>query len=182
VRAALIARRMRERTPVMTALDAVLLLLLVLFALRGFWRGFLREALGLAGLVLAGVLVVGWSEPIAHLLSSRGGLSPLTARLASAVGLALAVFLVVRFLGGTVARLTSALFLRPIDRVAGIGLGLAEGSALLGLALAAVLRVAPTSALGHVIGTSPVARPLLQVATRIVDAARPLATPGRDSI
>jgi membrane protein required for colicin V production len=161
----------------MTALDAVLLLLLVLFALRGFWRGFLREALGLAGLVLAGVLVVGWSEPIAHVLSSRGGLSPLTARLASAVGLALAVFLVVRFLGGTVARLTSALFLRPIDRV-----GLAEGSALLGLALAAVLRVAPTSALGHVIGTSPVARPLLQVATRIVDAARPLATANRDSI
>jgi membrane protein required for colicin V production len=173
---------MRERTPEMTALDAVLLLLLVLFALRGFWRGFLREALGLAGLILAGVLVVGWSEPIAGVLSGRGGLSPLTARLVSAVGLALVVFLAVRILAATVARVTSALFLRPIDRVAGIGLGLAEGSALLGLALAAVLRVAPTSPLGHTIGTSRVARPLLEVASRIVDAARPLATATRDAI
>ena len=173
---------MRERIPEMTALDAVLLLLLVLFALRGFWRGFLREALGLAGLAVAGILVVGWSEPIADVLSGRGGLSPLTARLVSAVGLAVAVFLVVRLLGATVARVTSALFLRPIDRVAGIGLGLAEGFALLGLALAAVLRVAPTSPLGHVIDTSPVARPLLQVASRIVDAARPLTTATRDAI
>ena len=115
---------------------AVLLLLLVLFALRGFWRGFLREALGLAGLVLAGVLVVGWSEPIATMLAAAVAISPLTARLVSAVGLALAVFLAVRVLGGLVARLTAALFLRPIDRVAGVGLGLAEGTALLGLALA----------------------------------------------
>ena len=166
----------------MTALDAVLLLLLILFALRGFWRGFLREALGLAGLVVAGVLVVGWSEPIAGVLSGRGGLSPLTARLVSAVGLALAVFLAVRLLGGMIARLTQALFLRPIDRVAGVGLGLAEGSVLLGLALATVLRIAPTSPIGHTIGISPVARPLLGVATRVVDAARPLATGGRRSI
>ena len=35
----------------MTALDAILLLVLVLFGLRGFWRGFLREAVGLAGLI-----------------------------------------------------------------------------------------------------------------------------------
>jgi uncharacterized membrane protein required for colicin V production len=167
----------------MTALDAVLLLLLVLFAFRGFLRGFLREALGLAGLVLAGLLVVLWSEPIAAVLSSRGGLSPLTARLACAVGLALAVFLAVRFLGGFVVRLTSAMFLRPIDRVAGVGLGLAEGTALLGLGLAAALRVAPpTSDVRVTIGASRVARPLLQVADRLVEAARPLATATRDSI
>jgi membrane protein required for colicin V production len=173
---------MRERILAMTALDGILLLFLVLFALRGFWRGFLREALGLAGLVLAAILVIRWSEPIADVLSGRGGLSPLTARLVSAVGLALAVFLAVRFLGMAIARVTSALFLRPIDRVAGVGLGLAEGAALLGLALAAVLRVAPTSPLGHVIETSPVAHPLLRVATRIVDAARPLTTGARESI
>jgi uncharacterized membrane protein required for colicin V production len=100
----------------------------------------------------------------------------------SAVGLALVVFLAVRLLGAMIARLTQALFLRPIDRVAGVGLGLAEGSVLLGLALAAVLRVAPTSPIGHTIGISPVARPLLVVATRVVDAARPLTTSGRHSI
>jgi membrane protein required for colicin V production len=166
----------------MTALDGVLVLLLVLFALRGFWRGFLREALGLAGLVLAGVLVVTWSEPIAGALTDRAGMSPLTARLLSAVTLALAVFLAVRFIGGLVARVTAALFLRPIDRVAGVGLGLAEGAALLGLVLAAALRIAPTSDIGHRIGASRVAQPLLQVADRIVETARPLATATRESI
>ncbi len=166
----------------MTALDAVLLLLLLLFAARGYWRGFLREALGLAGLVLAGILVVGWSEPIAAALAGNLGMSTLTARLVSAVGLALAVFLVVRLAGGMVARLTSALFLRPIDRVAGVGLGMAEGTILLGLALAATVRVAPSSQVSHEIGSSRVAQPLLGVAERVVETARPLAAASRDAI
>ena len=77
-------------------------------------------------------------------------MSPLTARVLSAVGLALAVFLAVRILGGDSSCASpSLLFLRPIDRVAGVGLGLAEGAALLGLALAAVLRLAPTSDVSH---------------------------------
>ena len=173
---------MREQNPEMTALDAGLVLLLALFALRGFWRGFLREALGLAGLVLAAMLVVSWSDTIAGQLSTHGGVSPLMARLAAAVGLALVVFLLVRLLGSLVARITSALFLRPIDRVAGVGLGLAEGAALLGLGLATFIRLAPTSPFSHTIGASPVAQPLLQVAERIVEKARPLATATRNSI
>jgi membrane protein required for colicin V production len=166
----------------MTAVDAGLLLLLLLFGLRGFWRGFLREALGLAGVVLAGGLVVGWSDRIAALLTAHGGFTPLAARLVSAVGLALVVFIGVRIIGGLVARLTAALFLRPLDRVAGVGLGLGEGAALLGLALAAALRMAPTSEISARIGASQVARPLIQVADRIVAAARPIAAATRGAI
>lgn len=166
----------------MTALDAVLLLLLVLFALRGFWRGFLREVLGLAGLVLAGLLVVRWAEPMANLLAGRAGMSMLTARLLAAVGLALVVFIAVRIVGAAVARFTSMLFLRPIDRAAGVGLGIAEGTALLGLGLAAVLRMAPTSELSHSIEASRVAQPLLHVADRIVEATRPIAAGTRVAI
>ncbi len=162
--------------------DAALLLLLGLFGLRGFWRGFLREALGLAGVLLAGALVIGWSEQFAAILTSRGGFAPLTARLVSAVGLALIVFVGVRVVGGVVARITAALFLRPLDRLAGVGLGLAEGGALLGLALAAALRVAPASEISAQIHASQVARPLLQVADRIVLAARPLATATREAL
>jgi len=166
----------------MTAVDAGLLLLLLLFGLRGFWRGFLREALGLAGVVLAGGLVVGWSDRIAALLTAHGGFTPLAARLVAAIGLALVVFIGVRIIGGLVARLTAALFLRPLDRVAGVGLGLGEGAALLGLALAAALRMAPTSEISARIGASQVARPLIQVADRIVAAARPIAAATRGAI
>ena len=166
----------------MTAVDGGLLLLLLLFGLRGFWRGFLREALGLAGVVLAGVLVVGQSDRIATILTTHGGFTPLTARLVAAVGLALVVFIAVRVIGGLVVRLTAALFLRPLDRVAGVGLGLAEGTALLGLALAAILRIAPTSDISTRINTSQVAHPLLQVADRIVEKARPIAAATREAI
>jgi membrane protein required for colicin V production len=162
--------------------DAALLLLLGLFGLRGFWRGFLREALGLAGVVLAGALVIGWSDQVAAMLASRAGFAPLTARLVSAVGLALVVFVGVRVVGGVVARVTAALFLRPLDRLAGVGLGLAEGAALLGLALAAALRIAPTPEVSSQINASQVARPLLQVAERIVQAARPIATATREAL
>jgi membrane protein required for colicin V production len=166
----------------MTAVDGGLLLLLLLFGLRGFWRGFLREALGLAGVVLAGALVVGQSERIATVLTTQGGFTPLSARLVSAVGLALVVFIGVRLIGGLVARLTAALFLRPLDRIAGVGLGVAEGAALLGLALAAVLRMAPTSDISTRITASQVATPLLQVADQIIEKARPLAAATRGAI
>jgi membrane protein required for colicin V production len=166
----------------MTVVDAGLLLLLVLFALRGFWRGFLRETLGIAGLVLAAMLVVRWSEPLAGMLAARAAMSPLMARVLSAVGIALAVFLAVRILGALVVRLTSLIFLRPIDRVAGVGLGLAEGVALLGLGLAAVLRLAPTSDVSHWIAASRLAPPLLHVADRIVEVARPIADATRNTI
>ena len=115
----------------MTALDAILLLFLVLFGLRGFWRGFLRETVGLAGLIaVAWVLFSGWSDVLAGRLTGHAGMSSETARLVAAVGLALAVFIVVRVVGALVVRTTSALFLQPIDRVIGVGLGLLEGAAV----------------------------------------------------
>src|SRR4029079_14382033 len=57
-RTGLNSSRRRERVPQMTAVDGGLLLLLLLFGLRGFWRGFLRAALGLAGVGLAGARVL----------------------------------------------------------------------------------------------------------------------------
>jgi membrane protein required for colicin V production len=167
----------------MTALDGILLLLLVLFGLRGFWRGFLREAVGLAGLVtIAFVLFRGWSDALAGRLVGHAGMSNEIARVVAAVGVALAVFVVVRLLGGAVVRATSAIFLRPVDRVAGVGLGLLEGTAVLGLLMAAVVRIAPTSDPSHRIEASRVAQPMLEVAGRIVSAARPYAAAMREAI
>ena len=167
----------------MTALDAILLLLLVLFGLRGFWRGFLREAVGLVGLIaVAWVLLSGWSDVLAGRLTGHAGMSSETARLVAAVGLALAVFILVRVVGGLVVRATSALFLQPIDRVIGVGLGLVEGAAVLGLAMAAIVRIAPGSDPSHRIEASRVAQPMLEVAGRIVSVARPYAAAVREAI
>jgi membrane protein required for colicin V production len=167
----------------MTALDGILLLLLVLFGLRGFWRGFLREAVGLAGLVaVAYVLFMGWSDALAARLAGHAGMSSETARMVAAVGLALAVFIVVRLVGGVVVRATAALFLRPVDRVAGVGLGLVEGTAVLGLLMAAIVRVAPASDPSRRIEASRLAQPMLEVAGRIVTVARPYAAAMREAI
>jgi len=167
----------------MTALDGILLLLLVLFGLRGFWRGFLREAVGLAGLVaVAYVLFTGWSDALAARLAGHAGMSTEMARMVAAVALALAVFVLVRVIGGLVVRATSALFLRPVDRVAGVGLGVAEGAAVLGLLMAAIVRVAPTSDPSHRIEASRLAQPMLEMAGRIVTLARPYAAAMREAI
>jgi len=160
----------------MTALDAILLLFLVLFGLRGFWRGFLRETVGLAGLIaVAWVLFSGWSDVLAGRLTGHAGMSSETARLVAAVGLALAVFIVVRVVGALVVRTTSALFL-------GVGLGLLEGAAVLGLVMAAIVRIAPGSDPSHRIEASRVAQPMLEVADRIVSVARPYAAAVREAI
>jgi membrane protein required for colicin V production len=168
----------------MTALDAILLLLLVLFGFRGFWRGFLREAVGLAGLVAVFYVMVftGWSEAFGGWLARRAGMSSEIAWGVAAVALALAIFFLVRLVGAGVVRATHAIFLRPVDRVAGVGLGLVEGTAALGLVMALWVRVAPTSGFSHWIEGSRVAQPMLQVAGRIVKAAGPYAAAVREAI
>jgi membrane protein required for colicin V production len=155
--------------------DALLLVFLVPFALRGWWRGLLREFSALAGLI-GGVLVAAAFEPmVAAIVVERRLLPPVAAGVAAFLGLFLAVYVAANLAGALADRLARTLLLGGLNRMAGIVFGLAKGAVVLGFGLSLVQRLAPSRAIDELIASSQLGRPLTLFATFVVDAGRSMA-------
>jgi membrane protein required for colicin V production len=155
-------------------LDALLLVLLVPFALRGWWRGFCRETLALAG-VLCGVLAAAATGPrVAAILVEQRLLSESLALPVAWAGIVLGTCLVAAIIGRIADWLVRALLLGGVNRVAGALFGGLKGAAFLGFGLLLAEHAAPSSGLTRAIATSRLARPLEQIANSVVAHGRDL--------
>jgi membrane protein required for colicin V production len=119
----------------MNAIDVGVVVVVLLLALRGFHRGFVRSVFGFAGWLggfIAGMLLM---HPLAPAMAEHFGI-PLIAGTAFAF---LAVFfsavLVCAIVGWFLSRIVQATFLDPLDRAAGLALGVVEGVAVCGVLL-----------------------------------------------
>jgi membrane protein required for colicin V production len=126
----------------MNLLDLGILVLLILIALRGYYRGLFQELAVLAG-VVGGVLVAAHTHP---LLAAK--LSPLITNPDHARWLAFALVLVVvywsiRLVAYFLQRLLYHLYLDVFDRLLGGFFALVKGALLLGFALMFVGLVMP---------------------------------------
>ena len=157
----------------MNQVDALLLVVLLPFALRGWVRGFCRESLGLGGLVGGILLAAAGGPPLASALIARGLLAPFTAHLVAPAVLFLVATVSARLLGVLAERLARALLLGSVNRIAGLVFGTLKGAAAIGFALLFVQRVAPSS-LAEMVAGSRLASPLTRLAAGIVDAGRDL--------
>jgi len=157
----------------MARMDVVILACLVPFALRGLWRGFVREVVSLAGLLLGAFLALTRGRALGTILETRFGLEPEAALFLAAAGLFLGAVVAGAILGRLARRGVRAVFLGAIDRVAGGALGLAQGVAVVGLVCLGLLRLTPHLPIAREIDRSPVARPLVAVAEECIDAVRP---------
>ncbi|HYV58244.1 MAG TPA: CvpA family protein [Candidatus Nitrosopolaris sp.] len=154
--------------------DALLVVLLVAFALRGYWRGFCREGFGLAGLV-GGVLLAAAAGPsLTDALVKRHLLPLLAAAPASYTGLFLGTVVLARLLGALADRLIRALPLGSVNRAAGAMVGVLRGGTLLGFGLLTILRFAPTSSASEVVAASTLGRPLTRLAEGVIETGREL--------
>jgi len=109
-----------------TIADIVILLVIFISLLLGFWRGFVKEAFSLASWVAA-VLVAGFfSAPLADLMT--GVLANATARrLLASVLLFVLVMFTGALLGNIMSSLTAKIGLRSVDRALGSVFGLFRG-------------------------------------------------------
>jgi membrane protein required for colicin V production len=159
--------------------DALLLVLLTPFALRGYWRGLCREVFGLAGL-LGGAAVAGiWSLALAGVLIGRGLVAPAAARPVAFAALFVVTVLVGRLLGAVADRTVRALLLGGVNRVAGAAFGCAKGAAVAALLLLVAQRLLPTPEVNALIGRSTLGRPLVRIAEGLLQAGRASGAPGR---
>jgi uncharacterized protein YkwD len=141
-------------------IDALLAGLLALLAVRGYFRGLVREALDLAGLLVGIVLAFRLGPPVGGLIAATAGISPDTARLVGG----LLVLAAVGVAAALAARLVEPRVRRPgislIDRGGGALVAAGWGAFLL-VALLSLLLVLPLpGAVGRALDGSAIARAL----------------------
>jgi membrane protein required for colicin V production len=163
-------------------IDAVCLALLVVAGLRGLWIGLVREAFSLAALAAALVAVRLWLAPVARWLALEAGslgVGPVASRWLAGALLAAGTIALVAIAGRIVRGGVRAAGLGLADRLAGGGLGAAEGALAAGLLLLAL-----AAALGadHPLLAGSRSLELLERAQRVAGAApltRDVAAPPR---
>ena len=162
----------------MTVIDALLALLLVPFALRGWRRGFCREGFALLG-VVGGLVVAVAAAPAATAQLTAAGVSELPALPIALAGVLVATMIAAAVAGMLTARLLRAVYLGGFDRTAGVAVGVLKGAACLGLVLLLLQRLAPSPAVEHAIASSVLGPPLMRVATGALELGRELGAAAR---
>ena len=159
----------------MSRLDALLVVLLALFALRGWARGFFRESFSLAGILVGAFAAAAAGPRLGDLIAAREHLPPAVALAVAWAVVFLGCVLLAMVLGRLLERLVRALFLGGLSRAGGVVVGSAKGAALLGLGLLVAERRTP--ALAEAITTSRLGPPLVAFARAVIDAGRHLGPP-----
>jgi len=126
----------------MNWLDIVIIVVAALFGLVGLWRGAIRTAFGIAGLVLGIILAGRYYGPFAALLSP-GGAS--WAGIAAYAIILIATMIVAGVIGWIVAKLVHITLLGWLDRLVGGILGVGIGLLLVAAMLAIVSKYLPGS-------------------------------------
>ncbi len=139
----------------MNELDYVVIAIAVISILVGLARGAVREAINLAGWILAALLAHAYAQDLAVYFADW--MSEPVLRIALAW---LAIFVVVLMLAGLLASLVSALVrklgLGGLDQLLGAGIGVVRGAVVLvALALAAGMTKFPQSAWWKAAATTP---------------------------
>jgi len=156
--------------------DAVLLISLLPFAIRGYSRGFLREGFGILGVIGGALVAAAWWERVATMMVVRRWLDAAPASAVSVALLFFSTYVLAQLLGATLDRLSRSLALGGVNRMAGLAFGVTKGGAFLGLALLAVLRFGPPP-LTERLRTSALGAPPVKLATVVIDASRQIIPP-----
>ena len=117
----------------MNSVDPILLVLLSLFALRGYFKGLFREAFSLLGLFVGFMVAVRYDEPLATLWADTWKSSYFVLRAITFVALFFVTYFSLNLVGWLLHRSASLLFLQGINRLGGIALGMGKGAAVLAL-------------------------------------------------
>lgn len=119
----------------MNIVDSILLVILSLFALRGYFKGLFRESFSLLGLCIGLMVAARYDEPLALLWTEYWKLSLIVLKAVSFVVLFFFVYVTFSLAGWLLHRSARYLFLQTVNRLGGIALGAGKGVAVLALVI-----------------------------------------------
>jgi membrane protein required for colicin V production len=115
--------------------DLILLLLLALFALRGYFKGLFREIFSVLGLVLGLMVAARYDDRVAALWAETWKHSFLVLRAATFAALFFCTYFSLNLIGWLLHRSAPHLFLQGVNRIGGVVVGVGKGAALMALAI-----------------------------------------------
>jgi membrane protein required for colicin V production len=152
----------------MKEVDVVLVVVLVLFAVRGFLRGFFRESFGLLALgsgILGALL---YTEAAAAVVARHVDVDAVTRSAVAFVAIFLVVHTAVNLFGLLLDRVAHSLLFRSVSCVTGAVFGALKGAVFMGFVLL-FLQLFPTvPVLNHQVEGGRFARPLATIAGTII--------------
>jgi membrane protein required for colicin V production len=113
-----------------SALDIVFVIILVIAAFRGAFRGFVTELLSAAAIILGIIGAVIFSKMVGELLATHLGLTQWSEIIAFLV-IFLVVYLIIKIFEGALNNFIDKLKLGNLDRALGFFLGIVEGILLI---------------------------------------------------
>ena len=120
----------------MSSIDVVFLVIIGIFTGLGIWKGFFREVLGLAGIVLGIVFGIIFFGPVSKALSNfLPGIPAIIWPFISFVFIFAAIYIGSRLLAGVLAKISSAVMLGWLNRLLGGAIGALKGSILISIIL-----------------------------------------------
>ena len=122
-----------EWFPPVNWIDLSVLFILVLFGLRGYFRGLFREVFSLAGLVLGFMIAVHYNDAAAALVKTYWATSPLLLKGVAFVAAFFLVYFILNLFGWLLHRSEKRLLLHKVNRVGGVAVGVGKGAAIIGL-------------------------------------------------
>jgi len=150
----------------MTWVDGVIGMILILFVLLGFVRGFLRSAFSLIGLAL-GLALASWNYTALALWMNHLVTNRIIAETIGFIGIVVLVTAVFSLIGILLGKTLDWMGLRWLDHAVGAGFGLMQGGLLVVIGILTLAAFFPSS---HVITDARLAKPFLnacQVSTRL---------------
>lgn len=117
----------------MNLVDPILLVILFLFGLRGYFKGLFREIFSLAGLVAGFVMAVRYDETVAAVAESYWKISPIVLKGAAFVAVFFVVYFLFSLIGWLLHHSEKLLFLNTINRIGGVAVGVGKGTAFAAL-------------------------------------------------
>nr|WP_320114931.1 CvpA family protein [uncultured Desulfuromonas sp.] len=119
----------------MNGLDIAILIILVLFVIKGALRGLIKELCSLIGLVMAAVIAFHYYTPLAEKLAAMSQLPLQLCVIITLVLLFVATMIIFTVIGAVLSRFIRLLFLGGFNRVLGALFSLLQGTFVLALVL-----------------------------------------------
>ena len=117
----------------MNLLDFAVLALILLLAVRGYFRGFFRELFGLIGWLGAAIAAYLFGPVYGPDVSGRFQLPLAIGQVLAALAIFAGIYVTCQIAGWVLYRMARAIFLGPVDRVFGLLLGAAKAAAIAAL-------------------------------------------------
>ena len=119
----------------MSIVDLILLVLLALFAVRGYFKGLFLEVFSLLGIFTGILIAVRYNGQASHLIQGYWEVSPIILKAIGFVAIFFVVYFVCNLVGWLLQRSSRYLFLGGFNRVGGVVFGTGKGAAFLALIL-----------------------------------------------